>query len=137
VRALGAAGGPESVAGLVALLDGDSTGPAAQALARTGASSAAGPLTRLLLRPGAAALPEVIDALSQVGGSEAALAITPHLTSDRADVRDAAVRALGRLRYEPASPWLEALRGDYHGRIRKGAVEALAKLPAGRPPSRP
>ena len=75
--------------------------------------------------------------LSQVGGAEAAVAIEAHLTSDRADVREAAVRALGRIRYEPASPRLEALRSDYYGRIRRAAVEALARLPAGRPAPRP
>lgn len=137
VRALGEAGGPASVEGLAALLDGDAAGPAALALARTGAAAAAGPLLRLASRPGAPALPEAIEALSQVGGAEAAVAVLAHLTSDRADVRDAAVRGLGRLRYEPASSRLEALRADYHGRIRKAAVEALAKLPAGRPPGRP
>jgi HEAT repeat protein len=137
VRALGESAAPESVDGLAALLDGDSTGAAAQALARTGASSAAAPLARLLARSGAPALPDVIEALSQVGGADAAHAILAHLTSDRADVRDAAVRGLGRLRFEPASPLLEGLRSDYFGRIRRAAVEALARLPARRPSGRP
>lgn len=137
VRALGEAGGPAAIEGLAALLDGESTGPAALALGRTGAAAAAAPLVRVVSRPGAIGLPEAIDGLSQVGGAEAAVAILAHLTSDRPDVRDAAVRALGRLRYEPASTRLEALRSDYQGRIRRAAVEALAKLPAGRPAARP
>jgi HEAT repeat protein len=67
-----------------------------------------------------------------VAGPEAGPVIAAHLTSDRADVREAAVRALGRLRYEPASGRLEAMRSDYHGRIRRAAVEAIAKLPSRR-----
>lgn len=137
VQALSEAGGPEAVTGLAALLDGESTAAAAQALGRSAAAAAVAPLARLVSRPGAPALPDAIEALSQVGGAEAAVAIEAHLTSDRADVREAAVRALGRLRYEPASPRLEALRSDYYGRIRRAAVEALARLPAGRPAPRP
>ena len=55
------------------------------------------------------------------------------LTDDRPEVRATAARALGRLGYEPASPRLESLRSDYYGRVRRAAVEALAKLPAGAP----
>jgi HEAT repeat protein len=132
-QALGETGSPDAVGGLAALLDGESTGQAAQALARLGASAGARPLSDLVARPGAAALPEAIEALAHVAGPEAGPVIAAHLTSDRADVREAAVRALGQLRYEPASPRLEAMRSDYYGRIRRAAVEAIAKLPSRRP----
>jgi HEAT repeat protein len=42
---------------------------------------------------------------------------------------------LGRLRYEPASAGLEALKSDYVGRVRRAAIEALARLPSRRPGS--
>jgi HEAT repeat protein len=88
-------------------------------------------------QPGRAALPEAIEALAQVGGPEVAPLIEPHLLSDRADVREVAVRALGRLRDEHASRRIEALRSDYSGRVRRAAVEALARLPVRRPQQRP
>jgi HEAT repeat protein len=135
--ALAEAGGPEAAAGLAELLDGDSTAAAAAAFARLGTSSGTAPLMRLVARPSAPALPEAIEALSQIAGLEAGPVIARHLTSDRFDVREAAVRALGRLRYEPAAVTLEALRSDYSGRIRRAAIEALAKLPVRRPGGRP
>ena len=131
-QALGETGSPEATAGLAALLDGPSTGPAAMAMARLGASASAKPLSELVARPGAPALPEAIEALARVAGPEAGPVIAAHLTSDRADVREAAVRALGRLRYEPSAARLEAMRSDYYGRIRRAAVEAIAKLPSRR-----
>jgi HEAT repeat protein len=59
------------------------------------------------------------------------------LTSDRAEVREAALRGLGRLRAEASSARLEALRSDYDGRVRRAAVEALARLPVRRLPAHP
>ena len=43
------------------------------------------------------------------------------------------MRALGRLRYEPAAAGLEALKSDYLVRVRRAAIEALARLPSRRP----
>jgi HEAT repeat protein len=57
--------------------------------------------------------------------------VARELTSDRAEVRAAAARAVGKLRYAPASERLSALRSDYDGQVRRAAVEALAKLPGG------
>jgi hypothetical protein len=41
------------------------------------------------------------------------------------------------MRYEQGSNRLEALRSDYYGRVRRAAIEALAKLPSGAPRGRP
>jgi HEAT repeat protein len=64
-------------------------------------------------------------------GAEAGGALAGELTSDRPEVRVAAARALGRVRFEGAAARLEALRSDYYGQVRRAAVEALARLPAG------
>jgi HEAT repeat protein len=95
------------------------------------------PLLELVARGEGRWLPEAVEALAALAGSEAGAAIGRLVTSDRAEVREAAVRALGRLRYEPASPWLEALKSDYSGRVRRAAIEALARLPSPRPGGRP
>ena len=137
VAALGQAPGPESVAGLAALLEGPSALPAVSALARVGGSAAAAPLGRLVSQPGGAALPQAIEALALTGGAEVEPLVEPHLLSDRADVREASVRALGRLRDERMARRIEALRSDYAGRVRRAAVEALARLPVRRPQARP
>ena len=79
-----------------------------------------------------------MGALAQLGNSAgAAVALTRELTSERPQVRAAAALALAQLRYEPASSRLEALRSDYYGRVRRAAVDALAKLPAGVPRAHP
>jgi HEAT repeat protein len=46
------------------------------------------------------------------------------------------VRALGRLRYEPAAAGLEALKSDYVVGVRRAAIEGLARLPSRRPGAR-
>jgi HEAT repeat protein len=135
-RALGEAGVPEAVPALVKLLSGPSAAAAAAALGRTGAATAARPLADVLADPASPARADAIEALSQFAAPEAGPAIAAQLTSDRPELRAAAARGLGRLRYEPASPRLEALRSDYDGRVRRAAVEALAKLPSGAPASR-
>ncbi len=81
------------------------------------------------MRPEAAGRLEMVEALAQIGGASAAAALARELTSDRPQLRAAAARALAQVRYEPASGRLEALRSDYYGRVRRAAVEALAKLP--------
>jgi HEAT repeat protein len=129
--ALGEAGSPDAVAPLAALLDGPAAPAAAAALARLATPAAAPPLVGVLERGDGPARAEAIDALAQLGAREAGPAIAAQLTHDRPEVRAAAARALGLLRYEGASSRLEALRSDYYGRVRRVAVEALAKLPAG------
>lgn len=136
-HALGETGSAEAVPALAALLDGRDPAPAAIALARLASPAGAAPLVVYLERSGTRALAEAIDALALLGAREAAPAIATHLTHDLPDVRAAAARALGRLRHEAASPRLEALRSDYYGRVRRAAIEALAKLPAGAPRARP
>ncbi|GAO04779.1 hypothetical protein PSR1_03675 [Anaeromyxobacter sp. PSR-1] len=91
------------------------------------------PLVDWLGRPGSLADAEAIEALAQLAARDAGPAIAAQLTADRAEVRAVAARAIGRLRHEPAAPRLEALRSDYHGRVRRAAVEALSRLPAGAP----
>jgi HEAT repeat protein len=136
-RALGETGAAEAVPVLAARLDGPTAEPAAAALARLGSSSAIGPLVAALERPETTGRVALIDALAVFGSPEAAGVIARELTSDRPEIRAAAARALGRLRHEHASARLEALRSDYYGRVRRAAVEALAKLPAGPPRARP
>jgi HEAT repeat protein len=81
---------------------------------------------------GASGRVEAIEALGQLGGPDAGPVLARELWSERPEVRAAAARAVGRLRHEPAAPWLEALRSDYCGEVRRAAVEALAKLPSER-----
>ncbi len=138
--ALGDTGAAEAIPALAGLLNGPSAPAAAAAISRIGSPAGARPLLDLVAGASATARVEAIDALAQLAAPEAGPAvavpeagpvITAQLTSDRAEVRAAAARALGRLRYEGASERLEALRSDYYGRVRRAAVEALAKLPSG------
>jgi HEAT repeat protein len=135
-RALSETSSEEAVAPLASLLVGGSAAEAARALGRLGVASAAKPLEALIAAPDGPARVDAIEALAQLPTSEGGAAVAAQLTSDRPEVRASAARALGRLRYEPASPRLEALRSDYCGRVRRAAVEALAKLPAGAPRQR-
>jgi HEAT repeat protein len=59
--------------------------------------------------------------------------LSTQLLDDRPSVRAAAARALGRIRYEPASRRLDALRSDYDAGVRRAAREALARLPVKAP----
>ena len=136
-RALGEGGGEDAVPALTSLLDGPSGPAAAAALGKIGAPAAVGPLVAWLGNPSATGRVEAIEALAQLAARESAPAITAQLTSDRPEIRGAAARALGRLRWEAASGRLEALRSDYCGRVRRAAVEALAKLPTGAPRPHP
>ncbi|BDG06551.1 HEAT repeat domain-containing protein [Anaeromyxobacter oryzae] len=132
-RALSDAGAAEAVPALAGLLEGPSAPAAAIALARLGAPAAREPLVALLASGSGAGQVEAIEALATLAARDAGDAIAAHLTSDRPEVRAAAARALGRIRHEPASARLEALRSDYAARVRRAAIEALAKLPAGAP----
>jgi HEAT repeat protein len=131
--ALGETGAPEALAPLARLLSGTAAGAAATAIAAIGVADGAAPLLASLGRKETPGRVEVLDALAQLASRSAGPAISDELLSERPDVRMAAARAVGRLRYEPASPRLEALRVDYDGRVRRSAIEALAKLPSGRP----
>lgn len=131
--ALGETGAPEALAPLSRLLSGTAAGVAATAIAAIGVADGAAPLLASLERKEAPGRVEMLDALAQLASPRAGPAISSELLSERPDVRMAAARAVGRLRYEPASHRLEALRVDYDGRVRRSAIEALAKLPSGRP----
>jgi HEAT repeat protein len=127
----------EAAPALAALLDGPAAAEAARGLGRLGVASSAAALARILEGPSEAARLDAIEALAGIPTGEGAEAIARHLTGDRPEVRAAAARALGRLRHEPASARLEALRSDYYGIVRRAAVDALAKLPAGSARGRP
>jgi HEAT repeat protein len=132
-RALGETGSPEALSPLASLLAGTAAAEAAAGIAAIGVADGAEPLLDHLARRDAPGRVEVLDALAQLATRNAGPAIEGELLSDRADVRAAAARAIGKLRYEPASSRLEALRVDYDGRVRRAAIEALARLPSGRP----
>jgi len=131
-RALGETGSPEAVEALAALARGPAAASAASALGRIGTRDAKSALAALLAGPGVAGRAEAIEAMGTLGVAEAAPEIARELTSDRPGVRAAAARALGRLRLDATGGWLEALRSDYDGEVRRAAMEALAKLPSAR-----
>jgi HEAT repeat protein len=135
-RALGQTGAREALDPLAALLRGAAPAAAAGAIAALGLSEGADPLVAHLARRDAPGRVEVLEALAQLAARGSGAAFEPELLSERPEVRAAAARAVGRLRYEPASARLEALRVDYDGRVRRAAIEALAKLPSGRPVGR-
>jgi HEAT repeat protein len=132
-RALGETGSPDALAPLVAMLDGSAPGAAADAIAAIGAPGGADPLVAHLARKDASGRVEALDALAQLASKAAGAVIEDELLSERPELRVAAARAIGRLRYEPGSGRLEALRVDYDGRVRRATIEALAKLPSVRP----
>jgi len=132
-RALGETGSPDALPALGTLLEGAAPGAAATAVAILGVAAGAEPLLAHLAGKDATGRVEALDALAQLATRNAGPALEAELLSERADVRAAGARAIGRLRYEPASARLEALRVDYDGRVRRAAIEALAKLPSGRP----
>jgi hypothetical protein len=135
-RALGETGAPSALKPLERLLSGPAPGSAAISIAALGAAEGADPLVAHLNRKGAPGRVEALEALAQLASRTAGPAFAAELLSDRWEVRVAAARAIGRLRYEPASAHLEALRVDYDGRVRRAAMEALAKLPSIRPGAR-
>lgn len=132
-HALGQTGAPEALTPLATLLNGTAAASAATAIAAIGIADGAKPLLDHLATKDAPGRVEVLEALSQLATRRAGPAIEEELLSDRADVRAAAARAIGRLRYDAGSGRLEALRVDYDGRVRRAAMEALARLPSGRP----
>ena len=136
-RALAETDSEDAAPALVSLLEGPGAAEAARGLGRLGIAAGARPLAGVVSGPSGAARLDAIEALAQLATGEGAEEIARHLTSDRPEVRAAAARALGRLRHEAASVRLEALRSDYYGGVRRAAVEALAKLPAGTPRGRP
>jgi HEAT repeat protein len=136
-RALAETDSGDAAPVLASLLDGPGAAEAARALGRLGIAAGARPLAAALSSPSGSARLDAIEALALLATGDGLEEMTRHLTSDRPEVRAAAARALGRLRHEAASGRLEALRSDYYGGVRRAAVEALAKLPAGTPRGRP
>jgi HEAT repeat protein len=131
-RALGETGWPGAVAALGKLLDGPAAAEAAEALEHLGAREGAPLVEAYLAHREGRGRAEAVSALASLEGPAAGPRVARELWSDRPAVRVAAARVVGRLRYEPATPWLEALRSDYSGEVRLAAVEALAKMPTGR-----
>jgi HEAT repeat protein len=129
VRALGASGDASAVPIVAPFLAGALAPAAAGAIGRLASPAGVPVLLAALQSGGAAGRLEVVEALSALGSTEAGEALSAELLSDRPTVRAAAARALGRLRYEPASGRLEALRSDYDADVRRASREALARLP--------
>ena len=129
IRALGATGDPSALPLVSPLLAGARAPAAAAAIARLGLPAGVPVLLAALQSGGAYGRLEIVEALSALGSPEAGEALFAELLSDRPAVRAAAARALGRLRYEPASARLEALRADYDADVRRASREALARLP--------
>ena len=129
VRALGSTGDPAALPLVSPLLAGLQAPAAASAIGRLGAPAGVPVLLAALQGGGANGSLEIVEALAALGSADAGEALSAELLSDRPTVRAAAARALGRLRYEPASQRLEALRSDYDAEVRRAAREALARLP--------
>ena len=136
VRALGSTGDPSALPVLSPLLAGGLAPVAATAIGRLGAPGGVGVLVEALRSGGPNGRLEVVEALDGLGVQDAGEALSTELLSDRPSVRSAAARALGRLRHEPASRRLDALRSDYDAGVRRAAREALARLPV-RTPRKP
>ena len=130
VRALGMTGDPSALPLLAPLLGGALTADAALAIGRLGNPGGTPLLLEALAGDGTVGRLEMVEALTQLGSQEGADALTSELLNDRPSVRAAAARGLGKLRHEPASLRLEALRSDYFAEVRRAAREALARLPA-------
>ena len=129
VQAIGATGDPSALPLVSPLLAGAFAPAAASAIGRLGAPAGVTALLAALRSGGANGRLEIVEALSALGSADAGEALSGELLSDRPAVRAAAARALGRLRYEPASGRLEALRADYDADVRRASREALARLP--------
>jgi HEAT repeat protein len=136
IQALGSTGAPSALPLLSPLLGGAAAPAAASAIGRLGAPAGVGVLLAALQGGGANGSLEIVEGLAALGSADAGEALTAELLSDRPTVRAAAARAIGRLRYEPASSRLEALRSDYDAEVRRAAREALARLPV-RVPRKP
>ena len=129
VAALGATGDPSALPLIAPLLSGALAPAAAAAIGRLGLPAGVPVLLAALDSGGANGRLEIVEALSSLGSPEAGEALSAELLSDRPPVRAAAARALGRIRHEPASARLEALRSDYDAEVRRASREALARLP--------
>jgi HEAT repeat protein len=136
VRALESTGDASALPILSPLLTGALAPVAAAAVGRLGAPAGMAMLVEALRSGGPNGRVEVVEALDALGAQEAGDALSTELLCDRPSVRAAAARALGRLRHEPASRRLDALRSDYDAGVRRAAREALARLPV-RTPRKP
>jgi len=131
VRALGSTGDPSALPLLSPFLAGAHAAAAAVAIGRLGDPAGVATLVAALQSGGSNARLEIVEALDALGAQGAGEALSTELLGDRASVRAAAARALGKLRYEPASRRLDALRSDYDADVRRAAREALSRLPVG------
>lgn len=104
---------------------------AARALGGLGRKEAVPALVKALGAPGLNGRLEVIEALGRLQEPSAAAGLRAELLHDRAEIRAAAARAIGRLDPKPASALLTALANDdYYAEVRRAAAEALAAAAA-------
>jgi HEAT repeat protein len=136
VLALASSGDGSALRPLEALLDGPHAGEAAAAIARIGGPEAGKALLQGLARGRPGGRIELVEGLAVVGPEGAGEAISAELLSDRPELRAAAARGLGRLRFEGAALRLEALRADYFADVRRASIEALARLPSRAQPAK-
>ncbi len=129
VEALGMTGDPSAVPILSPLLAGALAPGAAVAIGRIGDPAGTAALLAALPTGGPNGRLEIVEALGALGSADAGESLSTELLSERAPLRAAAARALGRIRYEPASRRLDALRADYDADVRRASREALGRLP--------
>ncbi len=100
---------PEPVAALLTSSEPPVVAGAARLLGRIGFARAAAPIAGLLQNPDAALRLAAVDALVAIHNGTALDALQKALEDADRDVRVAAARGLGRLRYQPARARLEEL----------------------------
>lgn len=120
----------DAAASLVALVGegGSEAGLAALLLADMHHVAAVPQLIEVLGDPTAVARRDVLLALGRLKDDRAADAVARDLYSDSAEVRAAAVEALGALRASQHLEAIDALKGDYYWRVRESASRAVNLL---------
>jgi HEAT repeat protein len=97
-------------------------------LARSGVRAATESLAKELEDPTLGPRREFLRALGELGDSSHAPLIARDLFHDSPDVRAAAAEALSRVGTPDQAEQLNALKGDYHRRVREAAAAALAHV---------
>jgi len=133
IGALGAAGGPESVAALEPLLGHDDPAvrfAAVRALGRTRAADALAPLVRLLAEPSREVQGAALLALGDLGDPRAAEPVAERLGVMDGDIRLTAALALRDLGTTRVVEYLVRALDDSSWSVRYAAVKTLAALDA-------